>query len=1158
MKKKIPLISLGMLLLVLTGFAQKTTLNIPIKAYVDLKTANYFGGKAAIQDSINKQFQRVNQFYNAETRFNNIYNFYVSSFQFYTDNEASDSTHYYSDNLITSYLKIVYDNFVPADRKGYNAYLQTILFSHNGDSGNAGHMFGRIPTRGLAHELGHSRSAIDLYAGNVDGSKNLVVSNLGFRTPYPSIMNNLYEESVWDTQSIYLMNQTASTYGVGPFTDAQHWAIQRSPFPQNIVVRVKDAAGNAVANANVKFYGVIWYFNDHATSLSNLDKVVDTPTDANGLLTYSGTNANPFNPSVTNGATEYFSFLVAVTANGQTRYSWLTIYDVQNTFISGSSTHYHDVVVKTSTIAAPNQAPYADLITTTDGQVRTYPSDIWVVTNADDLDGSINSVSIYDGTSLLGYANYEPDRFRYAYQLLSLSVGTHSIKAVATDNQGATTQTLPLLVNILPTAPTVALTSPVDNSVVTAGSPVTLNASVSAGSGTITKVEFYNGLTKLGEDVTSPYSINWTPSSSGKTQISARVYDNQGMQACANAINITVNPAALPSPWVQSDIGSVGLAGSASYSNGTFTSQGAGADIWGTSDGLHYIYQQINGNVEIVAKVNSMTNSDGWAKAGVMIRESLNANSTHAMIVTTPSNGIAFQNRTTTGAQSNNTSVAGNAPVWLKINRTGNTFTTSKSTDGTTWTTVGSVSITMAANAYVGLAVTAHTTSTLCTAVFSQVSVSTSSLPVVNITSPSNNAVILPGSVTINATATEAGGTISKVEFYNGSTLLGTSTASPYSYTWTNVSAGTYSLTAKAYDNANVTAISSPVSITVDHAPTVSITAPATGAVYQAPGTINLTVNAADTDGTISKVEYYKSGTTLIGTSTTSPFSLTWSSVAAGTYSVTAKAYDNYNAATTSSAISIKVNAAPTISISSPTTGTTYNNPPATVAITANAADSDGSISKVEFYSNGSLIGTVTSSPFNYSWTNVAAGTYSLTAKATDNNGGITTSSAVSITVSSGNNVCANIPQYSTSATYVDGSQVQNVGNYYQCKPYPYTGWCNISAYEPGTTAYWQDAWILLGSCSAKMGATKEVMSMDFYPNPAQSSVNLNFTSVSEGYANITITDMYSKQVMATELNVVSGNNSVALNVSDVMNGIYMVTIIKGNDTIVKQLVISK
>jgi hypothetical protein len=133
-------------------------------------------------------------------------------------------------------------------------------------------------------------------------------------------------------------------------------------------------------------------------------------------------------------------------------------------------------------------------------------------------------------------------------------------------------------------------------------------------------------------------------------------------------------------------------------------------------------------------------------------------------------------------------------------------------------------------------------------------------------------------------------------------------------------------------------------------APTVSITAPANGATYTAPANVTITANAADSDGSISKVEFYN-GTTLIGTATASPYTVTWSNVAAGTYSLTAKAYDNANATTTSSAVSITVNGtnkAPTVSITSPANGATFT-APATIAITATAADQDGTISKVEF-----------------------------------------------------------------------------------------------------------------------------------------------------------------------------------------------------------------
>jgi hypothetical protein len=188
-------------------------------------------------------------------------------------------------------------------------------------------------------------------------------------------------------------------------------------------------------------------------------------------------------------------------------------------------------------------------------------------------------------------------------------------------------------------------------------------------------------------------------------------------------------------------------------------------------------------------------------------------------------------------------------------------------------------------------------------------------------------------------------------------------------------------------------------------APTVSITAPANGATYTAPASVTINATAADSDGSISKVDFYQ-GSTLLGTDMTSPYSYTWTNVAAGSYSLTADATDNDGAVTTSAAVGITVtggggNVPPTVSITSPANGATFT-APVSITINATAADSDGTVSKVDFYQGSTLLGTDTTSPYSYTWTDVAAGSYSLTADATDNGGATTTSSAVNITVSGG------------------------------------------------------------------------------------------------------------------------------------------------------------
>ncbi|HYG77652.1 MAG TPA: Ig-like domain-containing protein, partial [Planctomycetota bacterium] len=265
----------------------------------------------------------------------------------------------------------------------------------------------------------------------------------------------------------------------------------------------------------------------------------------------------------------------------------------------------------------------------------------------------------------------------------------------------------------------------------------------------------------------------------------------------------------------------------------------------------------------------------------------------------------------------------------------------------------------------------------------------------------------------------DSNGTISKVEFFAGATLLGTSTTAPYSFTWTNVAAGSYSLTAKATDNGGLSTTSAAVNITVSNVPpTVSLTSPTNGATFTAGANITLTANAADSNGTISKVEFF-AGATLLGTSTTAPYSFTWNNVAAGSYSLTAKATDNGGLSTTSTAVNITVsNVPPTVSLTAPTNGATFT-AGANITLTANAADSNGTISKVEFFAGGTLLGTSTTAPYSFTWNNVAAGSYSLTAKATDNSGLSTTSAAVNITV----NATINAPPTVTLTSPANGTK---------------------------------------------------------------------------------------------------------------------------------------
>jgi beta-glucanase (GH16 family) len=181
---------------------------------------------------------------------------------------------------------------------------------------------------------------------------------------------------------------------------------------------------------------------------------------------------------------------------------------------------------------------------------------------------------------------------------------------------------------------------------------------------------------------------------------------------------------ALPSPWWNQDIGVVGFSGSASMDGTTFTVAGSGADIWNRSDGFQYAYQPISGDGEIVARVVSQDNTGGYAKAGVMIRETLDANSRHALVDLTPSHGAEFIRRSATGASAVSNFDSGvSAPYLVRLVRRGNTFTAYDSPDGVNWNMVGSQDIPMGNTVYAGLAVCAFNNAAVNTSMFDNVSI---------------------------------------------------------------------------------------------------------------------------------------------------------------------------------------------------------------------------------------------------------------------------------------------------------------------------------------------------------------------------------------------------------------------------------------------------
>lgn len=454
--------------------------------------------------------------------------------------------------------------------------------------------------------------------------------------------------------------------------------------------------------------------------------------------------------------------------------------------------------------------------------------------------------------------------------------------------------------------PTGSLTTPASGATFITPANITLTANAGDSDGSVSRVDFYQGVTLIGTATTSPYTVTWNNVAAGTYSLTARATDNLGATTTSTAVTINVNANALPTVSITSPTGGA-----------IFTAPA---------------------NITVTANASD---SDGSI-----------------------SRVDFYQGATLIG-----------------------TSTTSPYT--ISWNSVAAGSYALTARAIDNLGAT--TTS-------APINITVNASPAVSITTPTNGASFTaPANITITANASDRDGSISRVDFYQGATLVGAATTSPYTITWNNVAAGGYTLTARATDNLGASTTSNSISIIVGSPPSVSLTTPANGTSFTATANVTITANASASNGSISRVEFYQ-GATLIGTLTSSPYTMTWNNVAAGSYTLKARAIDNSGVSTDSTPVNISVNAPPTVSIANPANGTSFV-APANIMVTANAIDSDGTISRVDFYQGTTLIGTAAASPYNVSWNNVTSGTYSVTAKAMDNLGAQTSSTAVSVTV---------------------------------------------------------------------------------------------------------------------------------------------------------------
>lgn len=297
-------------------------------------------------------------------------------------------------------------------------------------------------------------------------------------------------------------------------------------------------------------------------------------------------------------------------------------------------------------------------------------------------------------------------------------------------------------------------------------------------------------------------------------------------------------------------------------------------------------------------------------------------------------------------------------------------------------------------------------------------------------------------------------------------------------------------------------------------APEVSITSPVTNQSYSSAATINITADASDADGTVSKVDFYN-GTTLLNTQANSPYTYSWSNVKSGTYSLTAKATDNKGKVTTSAVVKVTVgsstgNKAPTVYIKTPVTNTSYSSP-ATINMTAIATDGDGTISKVEFYNGSKWLHTEFQGTFTYTWKNVPAGTYTITAKATDNDGAITKSAGVKVTVRS----TSNKPSHNNESSVVTNN---------------------------GVTPE-----------KADIGKLK-ITDFKLYPNPAVNTIHLGFDKF-QNYQKATVVINNAAGNILKKYPVVVSGQSLEIDISSLNTGMFTISLMTDNTKMTKKFI---
>ncbi len=796
-----------------------------------------------------------------------------------------------------------------------------------------------------------------------------------------------------------------------PVTGSQYFQLQSFPdvtFPTgvyNLIARVTPSGGGSTWESTASFPITIVPQVGLAPVVSLVSPLVsDVIAVGNAVtLTATATDADGFIPNTAPGGVSFYADgeLVATDLTAPYSVTWTPALAKTVTLVAVGTDDKGNARSSSRTVTVLSAAPSVSISSPVNNSSGTAGTPVTVSANATAGVGTtIASVQFLADGSPIGSADTTAP---YSVSWTPATTGTVALTARVTDSNGTSVTSTLVNVNVssAPGTLSAVLTSPSNGGTVPLGTTAALTATATAaGSATIARVDFFAGTTGVGTALSSPYSVSWTPTSAGVVALSARVTDSNGATATSPTSNVIVSSpsVSLTAPLAASTIvlgssatisASASAVGPATISKVEFFS---GTTLLSTSFAAPFTFSWTPITAGAVSLTARVTDSSGAAATSSAVAVTV-ATSVPTVALTAPTNGTTVALGASTSLTA--TASASGGAVVSRVD-----FLAGTTIVGTALTSPYSVTWSPSATGISALtARVTDTNGTVATSTAVNVNVTG---PTIAISAPTSGAAVVVGtSVGLTATATAVSpATISKVDFFAGTALVGTANSSPYTVSWIPASAGSVSITARVTDSAGAVVTSTAVAVTaVTSVPTVSVTAPSNGANIALGTSATITATASASSGaTVNRVDFL-AGSSVVGTALVPPYSVLWTPSSSGVIALSARVTDTSGSSVTSTVVNVNVTG-PSVTLVSNLPSGGIGTIGSTITLTASpSAVSPATVQRVDFYSGASLLGSVSSSPFNFDWVPTTGGTFSLSARVVDLNTAVVSSSALSVTV---------------------------------------------------------------------------------------------------------------------------------------------------------------